>query len=102
MINYAEPGLKEILAAIFITIGTSVLVYDLGGILRAKRSGAMKSINLIVKCIRILTTLLGISLITAGGLYGSDTLFVLGIVIGLEELYETTLVLTAIKYSKSE
>jgi len=41
---------------------------------------------------------MGITLLLAGGVYGSDAIFLFGLVIGIEELYETTLVLTVPRY----
>lgn len=102
MTGFAELGLKEIFAVLFITVGTVILVYDLRGIIGVLRSGNVKNISYIVKGIRILTTLTGIALLAAGVVYESDTVFLLGLVIGIEELYETTLVLTALKYSKAD
>ncbi len=101
MTGIVEIDLKEIFAVLFLTFGTAILVYDIKGIIAVLRSGGKKNIGFIVKGIRILTTLAGIIVITAGGIYGSDTLLLLGLVIGIEELYETTLVLTALKYSKT-
>ena len=95
-----ELGAKEIIALVFIPVGTFLLFYDLRGLSDAFISGAKKNARFIVKGIRVLTTLTGILMIAAGSVYSNNTLFVLGLVIGIEELYETTLVLTALNYSK--
>lgn len=95
-----ELGTKEIIALIFIPVGTLLLFYDLRRLSAVLISGAKKDARFIVKGIRVLTTFSGICMIAAGSVYANDTLFVLGLVIGIEELYETTLVLTALKYSE--
>ena len=95
-----ELGTKEIIALIFIPIGTVLLFYDLRKIGRDIFHGAKKDARFIVKGIRVLTTLSGILMIASGYVYSNDTLFLLGLVIGIEELYETSLVLTVLNYSK--
>lgn len=95
-------GIKEILALIFIPVGVLLLFYDIRKIASILISRAERDISLFVKGIRVLTTASGIALIAAGIHYSNDTLFLLGLVIGIEELYETTLVLTALKYSKAD
>lgn len=98
----AQIGTKEIAALIFIPVGTVLLFYDLRKLFTVFISGQKKDISMFVKGIRVLTTALGIALITTGNLYANDTLFLLGLVIGIEELYETTLVLGVLKYSEAD
>lgn len=97
----SELGPKEIIALIFIPVGAVLLYNDVKRISTVLISGANRDVSLFVKGIRVLTTFSGIAMIAAGSVYANDTLFLLGLVIGIEELYETTLVLTALKYSKT-
>lgn len=96
-----QLGTKEIIALIFIPVGVVLLFYDIKKISTVLIFGAKRDVSLFVKGVRVLTTTSGIVMIAAGSYYGNDTLFLLGLVIGIEELYETTLVLTALKYSKT-
>ncbi|MEQ9619057.1 MAG: hypothetical protein RIG61_07755 [Deltaproteobacteria bacterium] len=99
MPGYTEPSLKELSALFFIAFGTAVVFYDLSTIVRGLKAKKTAG-GLTVKGIRVLTTLVGIILLVAAGIYGNDTLLLFGLVLGIEELYETSLVLYLLKNAR--
>ena len=101
MLGYDELNLKEIIALLFIAFGSALVLYDLRTIVRGLREKKHKtSGELAVKSIRVLTTLVGITLLISAGIYRNDTLLLFGLILGLEELYETSLVLYVLKHGE--
>jgi len=96
-----ELGSKELTALLFVALGVFLIFYDLRAILRELNANKPENSALIVKGIRVFTTSLAIALLSFAILYNNDTLLLFGLIFGIEELYETTLVITALKYSNS-
>jgi len=101
MLSLLELSTKEWIALLIVAFGVFLISYDLRAILRDLKANKPENSGLIVKGIRVFTTLLAITLLSFAALYNNDTLLLFGLVFGIEELYETTLVITALKYSKS-
>ncbi len=101
MLDYTEPNVKELIALFFIAFGTALVFYDLSAIVRGVKAKKSKTTaELVAKSIRVFTTLVGITLLICAGIYRNDTLWLFGLVLGLEELYETSLVLYVLKHAK--
>ena len=98
---YTDFNLKELAAFLFIAFGTVLIFYDMSAIVRGVKERKSKTAGeLVVKSIRVFTTIAGITLLTCAGIYRNDTLLLFGLVLGLEELYETSLVLYVLKHGQ--